>query len=82
MSNDNLKKAEELRVRQQELNNKFYRLFNTDDGKVVFQHLFDSFVMKNDTPLDAQNVEYEAGYHAGEAGVIKYISQRMSNSQR
>lgn len=83
MGNQQIKaKAAEHKQKQDELNQKFWRIFNSDDGKVVFEHLFQTFIMRNETPLDSANIEYEAGYHAGESGVVKYISQRMSNSQR
>lgn len=74
------KKAKEQAQKEAELSKKFYRVFSSDDGKVVFDHLFRKFVLENDTPLNAQNIEYEAGYHAGEAGAIKYLTHRMSQA--
>ena len=72
----------ESKAKAIELDKKFNRVFNSDDGKVVFEHLYQQFVMNNDTPLDSKNVTYEAGYHAGESGVIKFIIHKISNATK
>jgi hypothetical protein len=64
-----------------EIAKKYARIFESEDGKVVFEHLFKRFVMDNDTPLNSQNVTYEAGYHAGEAGLIKFITYQMTKAK-
>jgi len=73
--------AEDRKAKSEELSKKFSRAFNSDDGKVVFEHLFQRFVLDNDTPLNAPNPEYEAGYHNGEAGVIKYITHQITKAK-
>ena len=52
--------------------------FSTDSGKKVIEDLTNRFIMSNDTPLTAQNPEYESGYHSGEAGVVKYLIHQMT----
>lgn len=74
-------KRERLRADRNELAKKFNRVFSQGDGKEIFDHLFQLFVLNNDTPLDSKNVTYEAGYHAGEAGVIKYITSQITKAQ-
>ena len=74
------KLSKEHKAKLVELDKKFYRAFTSDDGKVVLDHLVNTFIMTNETQLDAKNIEYEAGYHAGEAGLVKYILKRISNA--
>lgn len=64
-----------------ELAKKYARLFDSEEGKIVFEHLFKRFVMDNDTPLNSPNVTYEAGYHAGEAGLIKFITHQITKAK-
>lgn len=77
---EQIKRAKEQKARDVELAKKFNRVFTSEDGKVVFEYLFKRFVLDNETPLTATNIEYEAGYHAGEAGVIKFMSHQMSKA--
>lgn len=79
-SDESKKLSKEYKSKQVELNKKFYRTFTSDDGKVVLDFLVNHFIMENDTALNAQNIQYEAGYHAGEAGLVKYILKRISNA--
>jgi len=72
-----LKQSEEAAF---ELAKKFYRVFNSDDGKVVFQHLYQRFVTDNHTPFSSENINYEAAYHNGEAGLIKYMANQISKA--
>lgn len=71
------RQAEEAAI---ELAKKFYRVFNSDDGKVVFQHLYQRFVTDNNTPFSSENINYEAAYHNGEAGLIKYMANQISKA--
>ena len=67
------KSKAEIRERQVELGKSYNRCFGTEDGIKVLEDLKRRFLMDNDTPLNAQNVGYEAAYHNGESGVIKYV---------
>lgn len=83
---DNMDGAEEYigqaRERQAELARLFHRVFTTDDGMKLMEHLIQRYVFNNDTPFTSQNIEYESGYHAGEAGVIKMIVQQVSTAEK
>ena len=84
--NDKSPKAKEqrnaARERQAELVKAYARCFNTDDGQRVIEDLTRRFLIDNSTALEANNVNYEAAYHNGEAGVIRmlihYIQQAES----
>tara|TARA_R110000868_G_scaffold62726_5_gene189442 strand:+ start:1216 stop:1491 length:276 start_codon:yes stop_codon:yes gene_type:complete len=67
------KSKAEIRERQVELAKAYHRCFSTDDGLKVLEDLSRKFIMDNDTPLNSTNINYEAAYHNGEAGVIKLI---------
>ena len=56
----------------------YARAFSTDEGQRVIEDLTAKFIYTNDTPLNATNINYEAAYHNGEAGVIKYIINIIS----
>jgi hypothetical protein len=58
-----------------------HRTFSTDDGQELLAHLTNHFVIHNDTPLNATNIEYESGYHAGEAGVVRWIIHQMQRAE-
>ena len=74
--------AKERLAQDIEIAKKFNRLFGSEDGTVVYQYLFNKFILENETPLTATNVEYEAGYHAGESGVIKFIAHQITKATR
>lgn len=73
-------KKREIHEEQITIARKFARAFGTDDGQAVFEHLFQSFLMKNNVSLSAQNVEYEAAFRNGQADVIKYITNQMARA--
>jgi len=54
--------------------------FSTPQGKVVLDDLVNSFIMANDTALNAQNINYEAAYKNGEAGVVKTILNQLKRA--
>tara|TARA_B100000780_G_C21011943_1_gene405286 strand:+ start:296 stop:577 length:282 start_codon:yes stop_codon:yes gene_type:complete len=57
---------------------KFYhRVFTTDDGQRILSDLTKRFVYENDTSFGSENINYEAAYHNGEAGVIKFLINQM-----
>ena len=64
-----------------ELAKKISRLFSSDDGKVVYQHLFEKFLLQNDTEESAQNIEFSAGVTQGEINVIKYITSQFNKAK-
>lgn len=58
----------------------YNRCFTTDDGIKVMAHLTNMFVFNNTTPLDADNPEYECGYHSGEANIIHFIINQIKKA--
>ena len=71
-----------IRERQVELAKAYHRCFSTDDGFKVIEDLTKRFIMDNDTPFNANNVNYEAAYHNGETGVIKFIMHLISQAEK
>lgn len=63
----------ESRQKASDLAKTYNRLFNTEDGKRVLADLTAKMLYNNDTDFTSANVNYEAAYHNGEAGVVKHI---------
>lgn len=79
-SKDIEKKREEKDAELKAIAKKFKNVFDSGDGKEVFQFLFDRFLINNDTEINSPNVNYEAAYHNGEAGVIKFIISQINRA--
>lgn len=73
--------VKQTREKQASLAKNYHACFTTNAGKVVLDHLVQSFIMTNDTPFNSPNVEFEAGYHAGEAGLVKMILNQLKKAQ-
>ncbi len=67
------KYAEEQKIKSIELAKAYSGCFSTPEGKRVLEDLTSRFIYNNDTPFESQNVDYEAAYHNGESGVVKYV---------
>ena len=80
-SNDKDKLAKAQQEKLATIAQAYHHTFTTDMGKKVLDHLMQNYVMGNDTPLDAKNVTYEAGYHAGEAGIVKMILNQLQRAK-
>jgi hypothetical protein len=84
-SEENVKKAEHAKAKQREeaanVAQAFNRLFKTDDGIKVMQHLSTVFIMNNDVTMNSPNINYEAAYKNGEAGVVKYIIKQIERAE-
>lgn len=65
----------------QKLAQQVHRVFSTQDGNELLGYLTNHFVIHNDTPMNAENIEYTAGYHAGEAGVVRWIIHQMQRAE-
>jgi len=59
----------------------YHRAFGTDDGKRVLADMTSRFVYNNDTSFGAGNINYEAAYHNGEAGVIKFLINQLKQAE-
>ena len=55
----------------------YKRLFTTEDGVKVLNDLNQRFIYNNNTSLEASNPNYEAAYHNGESGAVKYCHNKM-----
>jgi len=70
---------EEYAAELQEINNTYCRVFNTDDGKFILDHLAKTqltgaIAMQNDTYLDI-------GEKQGRANLVKEIIQRVERAK-
>lgn len=73
--------ADKRRQEVSDLSKAYKRLFESKDGQRVMEDLFNKFIMTNDVSFDAKNPNYEAAYRNGESGVVKYITNRVSNAK-
>jgi len=71
-----------IRERQSELAKAYNRCFGTDDGIRVMEDMTKRFLLENDTSLAAQNINYEAAYHNGESGVMRYIVHQIQQAEK
>ena len=75
------KQAKEAKEAATTLAKNYAICFGTEQGKYVLQHLVNEFVMGSDTSFSSQNINYEAAYHNGESGAIKYILNQIKRAQ-
>lgn len=76
------KKQAELRKRNaNDLAKAYHRVFTTDDGARILSDLTKRFVYDNDTSFGAENINYEAAYHNGESGVVKFLINQMRQAE-
>jgi hypothetical protein len=59
----------------------YARCFASDDGKRVIADLTNRFIITNNTPLDAVNVNYVAAYKNGEKGVVNTIISLITKAE-
>ncbi len=59
----------------------YHRVFTTEDGARILADLTRRFVYDNDTSFGAENINYEAAYHNGEAGVVKFLINQMKQAE-
>ncbi len=59
----------------------YHETFTSEQGQKVLQDLTDKYIMGNDTPLNAENITYEAGYHNGESGIVKYLIRQIGRAK-
>jgi hypothetical protein len=71
-----------IRQKQSELAKAYSRCFSTDDGIKVLEDMSKRFLLENDTSLAAQNINYEAAYHNGESGVMRYVVHQIQQAEK
>jgi hypothetical protein len=76
------RQANKQREDMEALTKAYYRCFSTEDGIKVMEDLSKKFIMGNDTPFDASNIEYQAAYHNGETGVVKFMIEQINRSSK
>jgi hypothetical protein len=84
LDTNNPKNKELLEKRENEQRNiakNYHACFTTPIGQKVMEHLMNTYVIHNSTDLNAVNVVYESGYHAGEAGVVKAILNLIQKAE-
>tara|TARA_R110002096_G_scaffold75938_2_gene179407 strand:+ start:3496 stop:3780 length:285 start_codon:yes stop_codon:yes gene_type:complete len=78
----NAKKAnDEARRKAAELAKAYNRCFATDDGKRVLADLTQRFIFQNTTPFGSENPNYEAAYHNGESGIVKFLINQVQQAE-
>ena len=75
------KELDEHREKQASLAQSYSRTFTSQDGERILADLTKRFVYENDTSFGSGNINYEAAYHNGEAGVIKFIINQMKQAK-
>ncbi len=60
----------------------YARCFSTDDGKRVLADLTNRFIIHNNTPMDANNINYVAAYKNGEKGVVNVIINQITRAEQ
>ena len=60
--------------------NAYSRCFSTEDGKTVIEHLSNEYVFNSNVDLTSTNINYEAAYKNGEAGLVKMIIAQITRA--
>jgi len=71
----------EKRAQAAELAKAYNRCFGGEEGKRVLSDLTARFIYNNDTSFASDNINYEAAYHNGEAGVIKFVINQIQQAE-
>jgi|TARA_R110000803_G_scaffold117048_1_gene185593 hypothetical protein len=75
------KATKEKRAESAELAKAYHRCFDSEEGKKVFADLHKRFIHDNDTSFGSPNPNYEAAYHNGESGVVKFILNQITQAK-
>jgi hypothetical protein len=76
------KKANDAaRVKAVNLAKAYHRCFGTHDGKLVLADLTQRFIFQNNTPFGSENPNYEAAYHNGESGLVKFLITQVQKAE-
>lgn len=59
----------------------YNRCFKSDNGQKVLTDLTQRMIYNNDTSFDSNNINYEAAYKNGEAGVVKFIIHQITRAE-
>ena len=75
------KQAEQIQKKALEMAIAFNECFESPAGQKVLEHLTSRFIFDNDTMFESPNVNYEAAYRNGEAGVVKFIINQIQQAK-
>ena len=76
------KKESEIRKQNyRELAKKYHRVFTSEDGQSILSDLTKRFIYDNDTQFGSTNINYEAAYHDGESGVVKFVINQIKQAE-
>lgn len=78
---ENVKKQEAAHQKQIDTANAYARCFATKDGQKVIEHLSNEYIFNSNVELSSTNINYEAAYKNGEAGLVKMIIAQMTRAQ-
>jgi hypothetical protein len=79
---DAAKKQEAIRRQNaSDIAKSYNRAFTTEDGQRILSDLNKRFLYDNDTSFGSANINYEAAYHNGESGVIKFILNQIAQAK-
>ena len=74
--------AAEKKQAEVSLAQSYNRCFSTEDGKRVLADLTNKLIINNNTPLDADNVNYTAAYKNGEKGAVNLIIHQITRAEK
>jgi hypothetical protein len=64
-----------------ELAKAYHRCLTSEDGARVLADLSKRFIYDNNTSFSSSNIGYEAAYHNGEAGVVKFLINQLQQAE-
>ncbi len=75
------KAAADKKQAESDLAKAYNRCFKTREGQKVLNDLTQRMIYNNDTALNVPNINYEAAYKNGEAGVVKFIIHQITRAE-
>lgn len=81
LNEDIKKKTGEAKEQQIQLAKAYHTCFKTEAGSKVMADLLNRFIINNQTDLNAVNITYEAGYHAGQAAAVHFIMRLIQQAE-
>jgi|TARA_R110000765_G_scaffold11851_1_gene37290 hypothetical protein len=80
-SKDAQRKQQEFRSNAADLARAYHRGFSGENGQRLIEDLTKRFIFNNDVSFGSNNINYEAAYKNGEAGVVKFIINQVTQAE-
>ena len=80
-SKDAKRKQQEFRSNAADLARAYHRGFSGENGQRLIEDLTKRFIFNNDVSFSSNNISYEAAYKNGEAGVVKFIINQVTQAE-